>query len=93
MVFVLCIIKIQFFKHSFLPNKKEPICISTKSALFSAFYYVILMFFVKLSKQLLTLKIIFLNMVLKVNVVGALHLKAVHGFSCLGYVKLVVVII
>ena len=32
-------------------------------------------------------------MVLKVNVVGALHLEAVHGISCLGNVEPVVVII
>ena len=32
-------------------------------------------------------------MVLKVNVVGAFHFEAVHGFSCLGYVDLVVVIV
>ena len=32
-------------------------------------------------------------MVLKVNVIRALHLKAVHGFSCLGDVELVVIIV
>ena len=32
-------------------------------------------------------------MVLKVNVVGALHLEAVHRFSCLGDVELVIVIV
>ena len=32
-------------------------------------------------------------MVLKVNVVRALHLEAVHGFSCLGDVELVAVIV
>jgi hypothetical protein len=49
------------------------------------------MFFVKLSKQLLTLKIIFLNMVLNALVVGALHFEAVHGFLCFGYIDLVVI--
>ena len=32
-------------------------------------------------------------MVLKVNVVGALHFEAVHGFLCFGYVDLVVVFV
>ena len=63
-----------------------------KISSFSAFYYVILMFFVKLSKQLLTLKIIFLNMVLNALVVGALHLETVHGFLCLGYVDLIIIV-
>jgi hypothetical protein len=30
-------------------------------------------------------------MVLKVNVVGALHLETVHGFLCFGYINLVVI--
>ena len=50
------------------------------------------MFFVKLSKQLLTLKIIFLNMVLNALVVGALHLEAVHRFLRFGNIDLIVVI-
>ena len=49
------------------------------------------MYCLKLSKQLLTLKIIFLNMVLNALVVGALHFEAVHGFLCFGYVDLVVI--
>ena len=48
------------------------------------FYYVILMFFVKLSKQLLTLKIIFLNMVLNALVVSRFHLEALQRVLCLG---------
>ena len=55
-----------------------------KISSFSAFYYVILMFFVKLSKQLLTLKIIFLNMVLNAFVVGGFHLEALQRVLRLG---------
>lgn len=62
-----------------------------KISSFSAFYYVILMFFVKLSKQLLTLKIIFLNMVLNAFVVSTFHLETVHGVLCLGHVDLIAV--
>ena len=31
-------------------------------------------------------------MVLKVNVVRALHLEALHGFLCLGYVDLIIIV-
>ena len=31
-------------------------------------------------------------MVLKVNVVGAFHLETVHGFLCLGYVDLIIIV-
>ena len=55
-----------------------------KISSFSAFYYVILMFFVKLSKQLLTYKIIFLNMVLNAFVAGCFHLEALECVLSLG---------
>ena len=73
-------------------NKKRADLYFYKISSFSAFYYFILMFFVKLSKQLLTLKIIFLNMVLNALVVCTLHLKAVHGFLCLGNVNLIIIV-